>query len=166
MSGWHAGADCIAAALLPRRQPSNGKADTSGPAEDLYIVHGDGRLLRHRLQAVPASVGLAADDNAAGCSFGSTPDTVLRCRPVWLPAQHTCEVNALLVGLMAPCCAHWISLPSGNLWAPLWFSKTGLESSDEGWNVDRSASEEAQGEVILEAEEQWDLCRRNSWAER
>ena len=29
-----------------------------------------------------------------------------------------------------------------------------------------SANEESQGEVSLEAEEQWDLCRRASWAER
>lgn len=86
MSGWCAGADCIAAALLPRRQPSNGKADSSSPAEDLYIIHGDGRMLRHRLHAVPASGELTADDDgAAGSSFGSTPDTVLRCRPVWWP---------------------------------------------------------------------------------
>lgn len=30
----------------------------------------------------------------------------------------------------------------------------------------RSADEEIQGEVSLEAEEQWDLCRRATWAER
>ncbi len=29
-----------------------------------------------------------------------------------------------------------------------------------------SANEEIQGEVMLEAEEQWDLCRRATWAER
>ena len=29
-----------------------------------------------------------------------------------------------------------------------------------------SANEEIQGEVTLEAEEQWDLCRRATWAER
>ncbi len=29
-----------------------------------------------------------------------------------------------------------------------------------------STNEESQGEVSLEAEEQWDLCRRASWAER
>ena len=29
-----------------------------------------------------------------------------------------------------------------------------------------SMNEESQGEVSLEAEEQWDLCRRASWAER
>ena len=77
-----AGADCIAAALLPQRQPSsNGQADSSSPGEDLYIVHGDGRLLRHRLHAVPAASEAQADDSAAGSSFGSTPDTVLRCSP-------------------------------------------------------------------------------------
>ena len=77
-----AGADCIAAALLPRRQPSNGKAEgSSAPVEDLFIIHGDGRLLRHRLHAVPASTEAGADDASVnGSSFGSTPDTVLRFR--------------------------------------------------------------------------------------
>ena len=75
-----AGADCIAAALLPRRQPSNRKAEGSSvPAEDLFIIHGDGRLLRHRLHAVPASTEAGADEAFVnGSSFGSTPDTVLR----------------------------------------------------------------------------------------
>ena len=29
-----------------------------------------------------------------------------------------------------------------------------------------SAAEERQSELVVEAEEQWDLCRRRSWAER
>ncbi len=41
-----------------------------------------------------------------------------------------------------------------------------VEGSSTMYCVLCSVNEESQGEVSLEAEEQWDLCRRASWAER
>ncbi|EIE22763.1 hypothetical protein COCSUDRAFT_63899 [Coccomyxa subellipsoidea C-169] len=102
------GTDLVASSFLHRRKDplaanaARGRSDTAGSAalaalEDLYVVHCDGLLLRHRLQLSAAPHEMA--DDVMGSSYGSTPDSVL--------------------------CA-----------------------------------EDGLGEVAVDAEEQWDLCRR------
>lgn len=130
-----AGAESVAACFLPRRQDAPSLAGlhmrdaalvspTASPVpgphahcsaaarEDMFVIHSDGVLIRHRITAAePAGQpggGVGSPGSAAGgSSFGSTPDSVLH-----------------------------------------------------------GGEEQRQGELNVEAEEQWDLCRRRSWAER
>ncbi|CAL8470762.1 g10304 [Coccomyxa elongata] len=107
------GTDLVAATFLGRRKDSTDstlmRMDAAASAshaamEDLYVVHSDGLLLRHRLRLSAAPHEVA--DEVLGSSYGSTPDSVL------------------------------------------------------------CSAEDGLGEVAVNAEEQWDLCRRTMWAER
>jgi len=68
----------VAAAFLPAGDGVGSGRGTAGFSEDLFTMHADGLLTRHRL-ASPAAGGTAVGDGGAsgGSSYGSTPDSVL-----------------------------------------------------------------------------------------
>jgi hypothetical protein len=77
--GGGGGGGPVAAAFLPAGDGVGSGRDTAGFPEDLFTMHADGLLTRHRLAALTAGGGGGTGDGGAsgGSSYGSTPDSVL-----------------------------------------------------------------------------------------
>lgn len=218
----HAGSDLVAACFLPRRKDASAaegmraRADSTAgllhaTLEDLFVVHCDGLLLRHRLQVGPPPMVPMCFTVVLSCSAHHSCEVlseglVERCaqQEFWCldfaqmdvggrVKERVCLCSCLLHLLTwarkswAPATARHLILFSG---IPQFPAITHLaafylilshrhrlsahakddvsltrDGVSERWAGGCSV-EEGLGEVSVDAEEQWDLCRRMQWAER